>query len=102
MSRPIFDNQAFLDWLRNKAEQGGRYSYVSNNNCLVAQYLQDRGLSVSVGGWNTYGELDPQGRLIQGRHNMTYPIGWYVVARERPWTFAAALARAERQLEKAR
>ena len=90
-----FTLPALVAWLRTKPGNE-TYCYMSNGKCLIGQYLKERcGISEpSVGGenWRKSGSLD----------RYPLPVGWNAIAMYSPWTFSAALARAERLMEAGR
>lgn len=76
-----------IAWLKKKPARG-RYSYISNNNCLIAQFLKSSGIKSPYVLGSTYSEND-----LLGISN-PIPKGIYKVAIGDPETYGAALKRA--------
>ncbi|MGO8241246.1 hypothetical protein ACC806_34480 [Rhizobium ruizarguesonis] len=88
--RPIFDNKSLIEWLGKKAPTK-RYDYMDGSCCLIAQYLQYRGIKDAA--------VDSKIAILPGRESASVlPDGWNAIARTGPWTFGAALTRAKERL----
>lgn len=79
----IFSNARLVAWLEKKPRDG-TYDYTSGCSCLIAQYLGEMGMDVSVGA-TTYN---------CGFAYHPLPANWNYVAATNDWTYGAALERA--------
>ena len=83
MSRPIFDNKAFIEFLESKGDEP--YNYWDVNNCAVMQYLKSRGVINPVNFFATSSSM----QLFDWNANVAFPS---------PHTFSAAAQRARELL----
>ena len=100
MSKPIFSNDNFINWLERK-DPTEVYRYDDMTSCCIAQYLQELGFRYVKVDIDKMMFVDHSGRDIQRR----LPQGWDEVAKGMfnetgaPYeTFGAALRRARRVL----
>jgi hypothetical protein len=88
--RPIFDNRSLIEFLGRK-DPAKRYDYMDGSCCLIAQYLQFRGVKDAA--------VDSKVAVMPGRSSVSVlPDGWNEIARKGPWTYGAALQRAKEVL----
>lgn len=106
MSRPIFSDEAFADWLA-KQPAGGAYSYMNpmgKCDCLIAQYLRAQGMPdcyVGITHWwiGDIGDLKGQKLLPNGWNEVARGPGPATIAGEH-WTYGAALNRLREHMAK--
>lgn len=82
---PILTVEALVEWL---ATQDGeqRYEFFDNSDCLTARFVTAQGFkNVSVGGW----------AVSVGEHTYELPARLAAISFKKPWTYSAALKRAE-------
>jgi len=88
--KPIFDNSSLIDWL-GRQDPKAEYDYVDGAVCMVARYLQFRGIKGAG--------CDSDFAYIPGAIGpLDLPPAWDEIAKERPWTFGAAICRARARL----
>lgn len=83
--QPDISVKSIIEWLKTKSPRG-RYEFGRNEGCLLAQYLSDQGhTKIWVGGWTF---------MVDGkRHEI--PTELQDIVGDRPFSFGAALKRAE-------
>lgn len=80
---------ALISWLKKK-RPSGRYRYIDNKFCLVAQFLRSQGVLDPYVGARDYSTTGWYGKFLQ------IPKAIYEVSVEDPATFGAALKRAKK------
>lgn len=86
--RNILTTEGLRDWLKHKNPTEG-YNYLANTGCLLFQYFKESGLnvfSVSACFWRDHENFHVERPFAPEMED---------IALEAPWTFGAALARAE-------
>jgi hypothetical protein len=85
--KPIFDNSSLIEFLSRK-DPAKRYDYMDGSCCMIAQYLQHRGIKGA--------QVDSKSAILPGRLSASIlPPGWNEIARKEPWSFGGALLRAK-------
>ena len=79
----VFTLDSLISWLETQPPEGS-YDWLDVNGCLVCLYLQACG----------YERPSAHPGLTQSSIRDWGPRGYYKIARNRPWTFGAALERA--------